>query len=103
MPKLSNYPIYTGDISAIYLLGSIEATSDTYNITSSDFYDYISDRLGLVPQLPAGGAAGQVLEKTDNTDYNVQWSTRVNIQEISQVGYDALPSPDTNTLYLITS
>lgn len=67
-----------------------------------DGWEY-GDAGSSVGLLPVGGSTEQVLEKIDGTDYNTQWVTRLRTIEITQAAYDALGTPDANTIYVITS
>lgn len=67
------------------------------------------------PGLPVGGALGEVPVKSSGTDYETAWgvavlsnvtgitgaSTIKNCVALSQANYDAITTPDPNTLYVI--
>jgi len=61
--------------------------------------DQIHIGVGNTPGLPPGGTVGQVVTKTGAGNYQAGWHTLV--WSGSQAAYDALPTKDPTTLYVI--
>jgi hypothetical protein len=69
MPKLSELSgVIPDPTDELVITCDLAGTPVTRKSTISDLLSLIN---GL---LPAGGTTGQVLEKVDGTDYNIQWT-----------------------------
>lgn len=90
-------PTWTDSINS-YVLTSIDTYDPTYRASKAGLeavefgYDYVPPPAGpfwefMVQGVPDGGTTGQVLVKTSNSDYVVDWDT-MDHSEIANIGTD---------------